>query len=194
MADKEFFEECRGWNVNEVVFTESNWKTFGGMMRDDFTLFDSYEYTPPPAFLPKGEFPFPIKAKYLTDDMRCKKHHLQLWQAFTSEKLTFEATELAGNHLFFYGAFRSGLDPSTSGRPLLLPLPLHPPLLLHLIKCCLCCCCCRCCCRCRYLCRCHCRRPGGAYLACADFPARAKWMESIIAGLPAGFGSSVEVS
>ena len=72
------------------------------MMRDDFTLFDAYEYTPVPAFLPKGEFPFPIKAKVLKDDLRAKRKHLEAWKAYTSEKLQFEVTENEGNHLFFY--------------------------------------------------------------------------------------------
>ena len=103
-------------------------QTFKDMMRDDFTLFDEYECSPPPAFLPKGEFPFPIKAKVLKDDQRAKKKHLEAWQAFTSEKLAFEVTEFEGNHLFFY-----------------------------------------------------------------QYPERAKWMEQIVKGLPAGFGS-VELS
>lgn len=77
-------------------------QTFKDMMRDDFTLFDAYEYTPVPAFLPKGEFPFPIKAKVLKDDLRAKRKHLEAWKAYTSEKLQFEVTENEGNHLFFY--------------------------------------------------------------------------------------------
>ena len=100
----------------------SNWKTFAPMMRDDFTLFDEYVYTPLPSHLPNGEFPFPIQAKYLVDDKRCKKEHLEMWKAFTSEKLSFTCEQYAGNHLFFY-----------------------------------------------------------------DVPARAKWMEGVIAKLPAGF-------
>ena len=70
-------------------------QTFKDMMRDDFTLFDEYEYSPPPAFLPKGEFPFPIKVKVLKDDQRAKKKHLEAWQAFTSEKLAFELTKVS---------------------------------------------------------------------------------------------------
>ena len=70
--------------------------------RDDFTLFDSYEYAPPPPHLKLGEFPIPVQAKYFTDDARCKKKHLLMWQKLTSEKATFTCEELAGNHLFFY--------------------------------------------------------------------------------------------
>jgi len=102
MNDPAFFDEARGWDVNEIVFQPPNWKTFGGMMRDDFTLFDEYKYTPPPPHLLKGEFPFPIKATYFKKDKRCKKQHLEMWKDFTSEKLAFTATEFEGNHLFFY--------------------------------------------------------------------------------------------
>jgi surfactin synthase thioesterase subunit len=102
MSDPQFFEEARGWNVNEILFQDSNWKTFGGMMRDDFTLFDEYVYTPPPSFLPDGEFPIPIIATWFTDDKRSTQKYLELWKAFTTEKGQFQVTEHAGNHLFFY--------------------------------------------------------------------------------------------
>lgn len=72
------------------------------MMRDDFTLFDSYMYTPPPAFLPAGRFPVPLFAYYMEDDRRCKKEHLVQWQAYTTEHLAFTCERTAGNHLFFY--------------------------------------------------------------------------------------------
>ena len=64
------------------------------MMRDDFTLFDSYEYTPPPAFL-RGQFPVPIQAKHFEKDKRCKKHHLEGWKEFTSEKVRVLAARAA---------------------------------------------------------------------------------------------------
>lgn len=102
MTDPQFMEECRGWDVNEVVFQEGNWKAFSGMMRDDFTLFDEYEYAPPPAHVARGEFPFPIQAKLLTDDRRCRRQHLEQWRGLTSEKLSFSVEECEGNHLFFY--------------------------------------------------------------------------------------------
>ena len=72
------------------------------MMRDDFTLFDEYTYSPPPSHLKKGEFPVPITARYFKADGRCKKSHLMMWQKFTSEKAAFVCEELEGNHLFFY--------------------------------------------------------------------------------------------
>ena len=44
--DPQFKEECEGWDVNKVVFTPQNWQVYEGLMRDDFTLFDEYEYKP----------------------------------------------------------------------------------------------------------------------------------------------------
>ena len=101
MADPAFMDEARGWNVNEIVFQAANWKTFAPMMRDDFSLFDTYENAAPPAHLKKGQFPVPIQARFLPDDQRCKKEHLELWREFTSESFTNIGMD-AGNHLFFY--------------------------------------------------------------------------------------------
>lgn len=102
MNDDAFKEECKGWNVNEIVFQEPNWKTFGGMMRDDFTLFDEYAYTDPPAHVVKGEFPIPIRSFYFQKDLRIKKNHVEMWKNFTTDKQSFTCEEMEGNHLFFY--------------------------------------------------------------------------------------------
>lgn len=37
-------DECRGWDVNEVVFTPALWPIYQALMRADFTLFDEYEF------------------------------------------------------------------------------------------------------------------------------------------------------
>ena len=37
-------EECRGWDVNEVVFGPAMWPTYHSLMRADFTLFDEYKF------------------------------------------------------------------------------------------------------------------------------------------------------
>jgi len=101
MDDDAFKEEARGWDVNEIVFQEANWKQFSGMMRDDFTLFDSYSFSPPPPHL-GAAFPIPMQAKFVTKDKRCKKHHLEQWKKFTSVPESFTVEETPGNHLFFY--------------------------------------------------------------------------------------------
>jgi hypothetical protein len=38
-------EECRGWDVNEIVFSNAMWPVYHGLMRADFKLFDEYEHT-----------------------------------------------------------------------------------------------------------------------------------------------------
>ena len=68
-------------------------------MRDDFSLFDSYEYAPCPAHLPKG-FPVPMQTYYNEKDKRITKAHVAGWQAFTTE--AFSSELMPGNHLFFY--------------------------------------------------------------------------------------------
>ena len=37
-------EECRSWDVNEVIFSQAMWPVYQPLMRADFTLFDEYEY------------------------------------------------------------------------------------------------------------------------------------------------------
>ena len=39
-----FQEECRAWDVNEVVFSAAMWSAFEPLMRADFTLFDQYRF------------------------------------------------------------------------------------------------------------------------------------------------------
>lgn len=39
-----FQEECRAWDVNEVVFLPAMWSAFEPLMRADFTLFDQYRF------------------------------------------------------------------------------------------------------------------------------------------------------
>ena len=38
-------EECRGWDVNKIVFSPGLWGTYHALMRADFTLFDEYAFT-----------------------------------------------------------------------------------------------------------------------------------------------------
>ena len=95
MSDEAFKEECRGWDVNAVVFAPPNWPTYSAIMRDDFTLFDSYVYSPAPAPLP-----VPVRAFYAAADKRVKQHHVEEWRRFTSASFSLE--EIEGNHLFFY--------------------------------------------------------------------------------------------
>ena len=49
----EMQDECRDWDVNEVVFSLSMWPVYQPLMRADFTLFDQYsfEHQGPPLWL-----------------------------------------------------------------------------------------------------------------------------------------------
>ena len=40
----ELQEECRGWDVNEIVFSRAMWSVYHLLMRADFTLFDEYDF------------------------------------------------------------------------------------------------------------------------------------------------------
>ena len=37
-------EECRSWDVNDIVFGPAMWPTYHSLMRADFTLFDQYKF------------------------------------------------------------------------------------------------------------------------------------------------------
>lgn len=37
-------DECRGWDINDLVFTPALWGTYQHLMRSDFQLFDSYKF------------------------------------------------------------------------------------------------------------------------------------------------------
>lgn len=98
MSDSAFKDECRTWSVNEVVFSDGMWMkgpNYESLMRDDFTLFDAYEYEPAPA-----KIPVLISAYYARDDKNVKRHHVNTWQDLTSHG--FKIEEVPGNHLFFY--------------------------------------------------------------------------------------------
>lgn len=45
LSDPEFRVECAGWAVNEEVFSSAAWEMFEPLLRDDFRLFDEYEFT-----------------------------------------------------------------------------------------------------------------------------------------------------
>ena len=44
LNEEEFKDECRGWDISEVVFSPAMWPTYQPLLRADFTIFDEYEY------------------------------------------------------------------------------------------------------------------------------------------------------
>ncbi len=37
-------EECKGWDINDVVFSPSLWSMYEPLLRADFRLFDEYQF------------------------------------------------------------------------------------------------------------------------------------------------------
>lgn len=90
-------EECRAWDISEVVFSQGMWGMYQPMLRGDFTLFDEYEFTgPQPGVQPPGRgdglngggsggggsqqppFEFPIHAFWGTRDRRVTREMVQV--------------------------------------------------------------------------------------------------------------------
>lgn len=96
LSEGDFKEEARGWDVNEMVFTQL-WTTYQPIMRADFSMFDQYEYRR------EGEppFSFPLTTYYATWDRRITSAMVQGWQPFTDG--AFELVKVEGHHLFPLG-------------------------------------------------------------------------------------------
>ncbi|CAL8468350.1 g7890 [Coccomyxa elongata] len=94
LSEADFQEECRGWDVSEIVFSPSLWPTYHSLMRADFTLFDEYEYT----HRGTEPFSFPITSFYGTRDRRIKEDMVRGWAKFTTG--AFEYIAIEGHHLW----------------------------------------------------------------------------------------------
>mmetsp|Transcript_11428 Transcript_11428/g.70176 ORF Transcript_11428/g.70176 Transcript_11428/m.70176 type:complete len:356 (-) Transcript_11428:19-1086(-) len=96
LSEGEFKDEARGWDVNEMVFTQL-WETYQPIMRADFSLFDQYDYQR------EGEppFSFPMTTYFATRDRRITSSMVEGWQAFTDG--AFELVQVEGHHLYPLG-------------------------------------------------------------------------------------------
>ena len=65
------------------------------MMRDDFTLFDSYAFSGPAA-----PFGTDVRGYFASEDKRVKEKHMEGWRAFATGSFALEQVD--GNHLFFF--------------------------------------------------------------------------------------------
>ena len=97
MGEDAFKDECRTWDINEVIFQPSMWKVYEGLLKDDFNLFDEYEYAPLPA-----PISVPVRAYYAAKDKNVKRHHVDGWKRLLAAGTPFSVDEVGGNHLFFY--------------------------------------------------------------------------------------------
>eukprot|EP00884_Botryococcus_braunii_P006353 jgi/Botrbrau1/15719/Bobra.4_1s0089.2 len=94
LSEAQFKEECRGWDVNEVVFSEALWPVYHSLMRADFTLFDSYQYH----HQGKPPFDIPITSFFGTRDRRISREMVEAWRSFT--RAPFECLPCEGHHLW----------------------------------------------------------------------------------------------
>lgn len=93
LNEEEFKDECREWDISDIVFSPSMWPMYQPLLRADFTMFDEYEFS--------GDttpFDVPIHAFWGTKDRRVKEDHVMGWSTLTSK--TFQLHAIDGNHLW----------------------------------------------------------------------------------------------
>lgn len=88
-------DECRGWDINDVVFSQGLWGMYQPLLRADFKLFDEYVFDEETFDKP---FKFPITSFWGTKDRRVKQAMVQRWSKFTTGE--FSCSEINGNHLW----------------------------------------------------------------------------------------------
>ena len=97
-TDAAFQQECRGWDVNEVVFSAGMWGMYKDLMRADFCCFDEYQYShaaEPPLGVPMTTF-------YATNDKKITPAMVQGWAKHAAKDGSFESLPIQGHHLFHY--------------------------------------------------------------------------------------------
>ncbi len=96
LDEAQFKEECREWDISEVVFSPAMWPMYQPLLRADFTMFDEYPELAQRASWPV--FEFPIQAFWGTRDRRVSEEMVMGWSDVTSG--TFRIEEVQGNHLW----------------------------------------------------------------------------------------------
>ena len=97
MSDGEFKEECRGWSINEVVFSPSMWAVYETLLKTDFGCFDTYPAWDRPCFAPLA---FPVRGFYGAGDTRATAELVGGWAAIAPD---FQLRPpIDGHHLFVY--------------------------------------------------------------------------------------------
>ncbi len=97
LDEAEFKEECREWDISEVVFSPAMWPMYQPLLRADFTMFDEY----PESDARRASWPvfdFPIQAFWGTRDRRVSEEMVMGWSDVTSG--AFRIEEVQGNHLW----------------------------------------------------------------------------------------------
>ena len=97
-TDAAFQQECRGWDVNEVVFSPDMWGMYKDLMRADFCCFDEYQYSHA-AEAPLG---VPMTTFFATMDKKITQAMVQGWARHAADDGSFECLPIPGHHLFHY--------------------------------------------------------------------------------------------
>jgi medium-chain acyl-[acyl-carrier-protein] hydrolase len=108
-----FVEECRGWDISEVVFSPAMWPAYQPLLRADFSLFDEYPEHSGGGANGDGNgnsdgensgesdsapFAFPLVAFWGTRDRRVTEAHVRGWARLAGGRFSAEAVD--GNHLW----------------------------------------------------------------------------------------------
>jgi surfactin synthase thioesterase subunit len=94
LLDEEGFkDECRRWDVNELVFGDI-WKIYQPLMRADFHLFDKYDHVHDG----KENFTWPLTVFHGESDRMITREMCQGWETHTTGE--FELLAIPGHHLF----------------------------------------------------------------------------------------------
>ena len=94
LNEEQFKEECKGWDISDVVFSAAMWPTYHPLLRADFTIFDEYEFTHKESDPIKA----PLVVYWGTKDRRVKEHHVREWEKLVCGD--FRCESIDGNHLF----------------------------------------------------------------------------------------------
>jgi len=109
LSEASFQQECRQWDVNEVVFDPGMWRAYEPLLRADFALFDTYEHTPPLPPPPPPPLRFAPETELelfcAAQDRRVTESMVRGWARFLAGGAPATAHpvhRVEGNHLFFY--------------------------------------------------------------------------------------------
>ena len=97
LGDAAFQAECRGWDVNELLFSEKMWGLYGGLLRADFGLFDTYSFEGSGRGGHEATMGTSITAFYASSDKKITEQHVRGWERF-GDSLKVSCVE--GNHMF----------------------------------------------------------------------------------------------
>lgn len=94
LSESQFKDECRAWGVNEIVMKDTFWKNYHLPFRQDFTIFDQYEY------IPEDPLDVGIVAFLSSKDPKITKDLMSGWSSQTKHIASFEVVDFPGDHFY----------------------------------------------------------------------------------------------